>query len=218
MKTYAPNETDAGAPKRTRIQARNEQKILEAALAAFASQGFHGATVERIAEQADMSQPNLHRYFPTKLALYRAVLGRILASWFEPLAALDPDEEPGPALRRYIARKLELARTEPEASRVFAHELLQGAPHLQEELRGIVAPNASRFAQTVGKWVDAGQLRPVDPAHLLFLLWSSTQHYADFAPQVAAVLGKSRISKQDYAVAETTLCDVLLAGLLPHPR
>src|SRR3546814_4894877 len=80
--------------KRTRIQARNEQRILDAAQEVFADYGFHGATIDKVAGKADMSQPNLHHYFKRKSDLYDAVLVPTLAIWLRPLPDLNPDGEP----------------------------------------------------------------------------------------------------------------------------
>ncbi len=115
------------ANDKTRIQTINEARILDAAKRVFAEHGFRGATVDEIAQRAEMSKPNLLYYFKNKKALYRAVLERTLDSWLEPLRALDAAGDPETELRRYIARKIEASRRDPEASRVFASEMLRGA-------------------------------------------------------------------------------------------
>ena len=200
-------------PKRTRIQIRNEERILNSAQSVFAQYGFRAATMEKIAELSDMSQPNLHHYFKTKVDLYLAVLERTLDVWIDPLDQLDPQGEPCEELRRYIAHKLEMARKDPEASRVFAHEMLDGAPMLQPHLRTRVREKADQFASIVSGWIAEGRMRPIDPHHLIFLLWSATQHYADFAPQVKAVLGVTRLTKVEFKAAEDTICTSVLSGL-----
>src|SRR3546814_271184 len=121
--------------KRTRIQARNEQRILDAAQEVFADYGFHGATIDKVAGKADMSQPNLHHYFKRKSDLYDAVLVRTLEIWLRPLQDLNPDGEPEIELARYIAQKIDLSRQYPQASRIFANEILRGAPILSHYLK-----------------------------------------------------------------------------------
>ncbi|WP_454887453.1 TetR family transcriptional regulator C-terminal domain-containing protein [Sphingomonas oryzagri] len=205
-------------PKRTRIQIRNEALILKSARTVFADHGFSGATMEKIAELADMSQSNLHHYFKTKADLYLSVLERTLGVWIEPLEGLDPLGDPAAEIMTYVGRKLEMARKDPEASRVFAHEMLDGAPFITARLQTQVREKARRFADIVESWVAAGKMRPVDPYHLIFMIWAMTQHYADFAPQVKAVLGLSRLTKAEFEEADRTICSVLVGGLFTCPQ
>lgn len=201
--------------KRTRIQEKNQGRILDAAQKVFAKYGYQGATIDKVAELAEMSKPNLHYYFKRKRDLYIAVLRRILEFWLAPLSELDPEGDPGVELSRYIREKVEMARKYPTASRVFANEIIQGAPflegYLETELREIV----DRKAKVLEGWMAAGKLRAVDPRHLVFLIWAATQHYADFAPQVKAVLDTPRLTRADFEAVSGSLCDIILHGLLP---
>ena len=199
---------------KTRIQARNEARILDAAQEVFAARGFRGATVDAIAAKAGMSKPNLHYYFKRKSDLYVAVLRRTLDIWLEPFATLDPEGEPEAELRRYIARKLEMSRLYPDASRVFANEMLQGAPQLRGYLGGELRELVDRKAEVIRRWIERGALAEIDPYHLVFLIWAATQHYADFDPQVRAVLGKRKLTEQDFADIEESLCRIIFRGLL----
>ena len=204
-----------GGKSKTRIQARNEARILDAAQEIFAERGLRGATVDAIADKAGLSKPNLHYYFRRKSDLYVAVLRRTLDIWLEPFAGLDPEGDPGVELRRYIALKLEMSRLYPSASRVFANEMLQGAPMLQDYLGGELRGLVDRKAEVIRHWISRGRLREVDPYHLVFLIWAATQHYADFDPQVRAVLGKKAMTKADYEAVEESLCRIVLGGLTP---
>ncbi len=212
------NTIDPPVAAKTRIQVRNESRILDAAQDVFAERGFRGATVDLIAERAGMSKPNLHYYFPRKLDLYLAVLRRTLDAWLEPFIELDPQGDPRRELRRYIARKLVLSRDNPTASRVFANEILQGAPMLGDYLAGDLKDLVDRKAQVIRQWAADGKIRPVDPYHLVFLIWAATQHYADFAPQVTAVMGKTSLGPKDFQAVEESLCAILLDGLLPRGK
>lgn len=201
-------------PRRSRIQIRNEEAILKAARTVFAQSGFRGATLERIAELADMSQPNLHHYFKTKSDLYTAVLGRTLDIWLQPLESFDPHGDPREEITRYIEAKLELSRREPDASRVFAYEMLDGGSFLRKDVQTRVKQHADHFAATLTRWAGEGKIRPVDPHHLLFLIWASTQHYADFAPQVRFLSGESRLSKACFQRIRDSLCGIVLNGIV----
>lgn len=211
-----PSGRTSDGKKKTRIQLKNEKKILDAAQEVFAEFGFHGATVDRIAEKADISKPNLHYYFKTKKDLYIAVLRRTLEIWLASLALLDPDGDPAKELANYIGEKVEMSRRFPTASRVFANEILQGAPILEDtlktELRDIVAQKVC----VIRHWIDTGRLADIDPYHLLFLIWAATQHYADFLPQVKAVLDVKRLTKENFAQIDRSLCDIIVRGVLPR--
>lgn len=199
--------------KRTRIKIRNEARILEAAQKIFAANGFHGTTIEKIAELCDMSQPNLHNYFKTKLDLYQAVLHNTLEIWVDPINKLNVDGDPEKELRAYIAKKIEMARKYPDSSRIFAGEMLQGAPVLMPLLRSHVRGMVVSFSSVIESWVAQGKIRPVEPVHLLFMIWSTTQHYADFMPQIKAVMGLTRLTKAHYDQAARSISSIILDGL-----
>jgi len=197
--------------RRTRIQLENEARILDAALDVFSVRGLGGATVDQIAAAADMSKPNLLYYFARKDDIYTALLDRQLDDWLEPLHALNPDGDPIAELRAYIRRKLEMSRTRPRESRLYANEMLHGAPHVKDELEGLLRALVAEKAAVVQGWIDAGRLAPVDPTHLIFAIWATTQHYADFDVQVRAVTGVEDDSHFEVALA--TLNTLFLDGL-----
>jgi TetR/AcrR family transcriptional regulator len=179
----------AKTQRRTRIQEEKEEKILEAALNVFSAYGFRGATIDQIAEAAGMSKPNLLYYFRTKEAIHRTLLDQMLSTWLEPLRAFNPDGNPESEIRSYIRRKLEMSRDFPRESRLFANEILQGAPHILDELKGPLKELVDEKAEVLRTWIKAGKIAKCDPYHLIFSIWSTTQHYADFDVQVQAVLG-----------------------------
>ncbi len=202
--------------KKTRIQQHNERKILNAAEIVFAKSGFEGATIDAISGRARISKPNLHYYFRTKRILYLAVLGRVLSRWLAPLATLDPEGDPAAELARYIADKLELTRRYPMSSRVFANEILHGAPELAAYLRTDLKAVVELKTKVIAQWIRSGQLIDVDPLHLLFLIWAATQHYADFAPQVKALLDIKRLGEAEFRSVRQSLAAIILSGVLPR--
>lgn len=201
----------ATADQKTRIQSQNEALILDAALDVFSAYGFRGSTVDQIAAKCGLSKPNLLYYFKRKEDIYTAVLERTLALWLAPLQALDPDKDPVEELTRYITAKLELTFARPEASRLFANEILHGAPHVAAFLKGPLKELVAAKAKVIRGWVKAGKLKPVEPEHLIFAIWAVTQHYADFAVQVEAVLGR-KPSSHDTLKA---VLRILLGGVQP---
>ena len=120
--------------KRSRAVSAKKKAILSAALDTFSQFGFHGTRLEQIAELAGVSKTNLLYYFPSKEALYIAVLRQILDIWLAPLKAFREDFAPLAAIKEYIRLKLEVSRDYPQASRLFCMEMLQGAPNTREVL------------------------------------------------------------------------------------
>ena len=200
--------------RRTRIQAENSEKILAAALDVFSADGFRGATIDRIAEAAGMSKPNLLYYFRSKEEIYRALLDRQLDAWLQPLRELDPDGDPAQEIADYIDRKIEMARDYPRESRLFAGEIMRGAPILSEVLSGSMKEIVDAECAVIRGWIKAGKLAPVDPRHLIFAIWATTQHYADFDAQVRAVLGDDGEGR--FSDAARCLEQIFLNGLRPR--
>ena len=174
---------------RTRIQRKNSGVILDAALEVFSQHGFRGATLDQIAEVAGLSKPNLLYYFPSKEAIHTTLLSNLLDVWLQPLRELDPDGEPVAEILRYVHRKLDMSRDMPRESRLFANEILQGAPRMAPAIGGDLAALVDQKAEVIRGWVAAGRIGDVDPKHLIFSIWALTQHYADFEVQVRSVLG-----------------------------
>ena len=177
--------------RQTRIQRKNHIAILDAALEVFSLQGFRGATIDEIANVAQISKPNILYYFTSKDAIYTALLTDLLATWLDPLRAIDPEGDPITEIMTYLRCKLDLSRDFPRESRLFANEIIQGAPRLkavlETELKELVDDKVKIF--TI--WMNAGKIAQMHPVHLLFSIWSLTQHYADFDAQVQAVSGPS---------------------------
>jgi len=175
---------------RTRIQEKNSATILEAALDVFSAHGYRGATLDQIAEGAGLSKPNLLYYFPSKEAVHAALLGRLLSTWLDPLRAMDPKGEPLAEIMGYVRRKLELSRDFPRESRLFANEILQGAPRMKTVIETDLKALVDEKSAVLTTWMDEGRIARLSPHHLIFSIWSLTQHYADFDVQVRAVLGE----------------------------
>ena len=178
----------------------------------FARAGFGGATMAAIAEGSGLPKANLHYYFGSKDVLYRAVLARILNDWLVPTHGITRDAEPRAALEQYIRAKMDLSAQRPDGSKVFANELLHGAPVVKEllstELRQLVLGKAA----VVQGWIDAGRMAPVDAVHLFFTIWAATQTYADFDVQVSAVLGLESMGTKDFARATEHVVALILRG------
>jgi TetR/AcrR family transcriptional regulator len=201
------------AGKSTRIQEVNRRIILDAALEVFSTYGFRGSTIDQIADRAGMSKPNLLYYFKRKQDIYVSVLEDTLADWLQPLADMDPLGDPVTELQRYIARKLAMSAARPEASRLFANEILQGAPAIQKFLRTTLKDLVDEKAAVLHRWMTDGRIAAVDPHHLIFMIWAMTQHYADFETQVRAIIGPEADSTAFRQTAGQAITTLLLDGL-----
>lgn len=204
--------------RKTRIQMENEERILDAALEEFSAHGFRGATIDRIADHAGMSKPNLLYYFRRKQDMYEALIARLLDTWLEPLRELNAVGDPLPELQSYIRRKLEMARDYPRESRLFANEILQGAPRIKRLLESELKPLVDEKVEVLNGWMKDGRISTVDARHLIFSIWSTTQHYADFDTQVRVILGPDRGSEGRFEDAARYLETLFLDGLRPQNR
>jgi len=187
MEDHAESQAQA---KPSRIQQRNRGLILEAALDVFAQHGYRGATLDQIATQAGLSKPNILYYFGGKEDIHVTLLNGLMDRWLAPMREIDPEGEPLEELLSYVHRKLEMSREFPRESRLFANEVLQGAPRMRPHLESVLKPLVDRTAILIDGWVRDGRLAPVDARHLIFSIWATTQHYADFEAQVSVLAGQ----------------------------
>jgi len=194
---------------RTRIQERNRAAILDAGLDVFSKLGFRGATLDQIAKAAGLSKPNLLYYFPSKESVHQTLLQELLHTWLDPLRAMRSDGDAVEEILGYVRRKLEMSRDFPRESRLFANEILQGAPRIMPALTGELHDLVEDKAKVIRGWSAAGRIATVDPYHLIFSIWALTQHYADFDVQVHAVLGPG-----DPYPAAAAFLDQLFRGLI----
>ncbi|TPW31272.1 TetR family transcriptional regulator C-terminal domain-containing protein [Pararhizobium mangrovi] len=208
------NETTGRRACGTRIQRANRERILDAGLEIFSRYGFKGSTIDQIAAKAGMSKPNLLYYFRRKGEVYDAVLGDLLSLWLDPLREMRAEGEPLDEIRRYVFRKLEISRDRPRESRLFANEMLTGAPRIHGLLAGELKTLVDEKASVMRGWIENGTLAPVDPYHLIFSVWATTQHYADFDVQVRAVLGGGK-EEERFHDAAAFLARLYTYGLAP---
>lgn len=202
--------------RRQRQIGEKRQAILQAALKLFSQDGFHGVSVDEIAKLADVSKTNLLYYFANKDDLYVCVLRDILAVWLAPLKTFSADQDPKAAISAYIRQKMAASRDSPEASRLFCLELVRGAPLLGPEIKKNLNLLVSEKTKVIISWMASGQLAAVDPKHFLFSLWSTTQHYADFAFQVQALTGKTLKDRKFFEEAVSNVENIILNGVLPR--
>jgi TetR/AcrR family transcriptional regulator len=189
-----------GRESRSDNRERLEQEILDAAKRLFAVRGFGGVSLDHIAREVGTAKQNLLYYFGSKEGLYRRVLHGVLDVWLSDMEAITHHaDDPATALRKYIAGKLRFSRDHPY------------------DFRDRVLPALQADIAVFNHWAEQGLCRPVDAAHLMVVLWASTQAYADFASQICLVLGKPALEEQDFVAAESLLVDMVLKTVLASP-
>ncbi|HAD27680.1 MAG TPA: TetR family transcriptional regulator [Rhodobacteraceae bacterium] len=174
----------------TRIQKKNQSAIKAAGLKVFSQFGFRGSTLDQIATEAGLSKPNILYYFSSKEAIYEALLAQLLTDWLQPVRDIDPEGEPVEEILNYAKHKMKMSRLYPRESRLYANEIIQGAPRIKSVLTCELRDVVKSLAQLINNWSEAGLIRVIDPYHLIFSIWAMTQHYADFDVQVQAILGE----------------------------
>jgi len=191
-----------------------ESRILRSAEVVFAAKGFSGASMERIAEISQISKQNLIYYFPNKDLLYKRVLKEILDIWIEKLSFLESDgATPEDVIRGYVREKMQLSRLYPNGSKVFAHEVISGAPVLKDYLLSHLKPQFDRDVELVKSWINKGLIDDIDPEHLFFTIWAATQTYADFSIQMEILLGKTSLDQTDFERAENAVTEFVVRAL-----
>jgi len=215
-KTRAPAVRSAASTSRRRRQIEDKRSvILDAALGLFSRFGLHGTSLDQVATRADVSKSNLLYYFASKEALYVQVLRDLLAVWLAPFRGFSANQDARQVIADYIRTKLVLARDRPEASRLYCMEMLQGAPLLRDELQRELRELVAHKSKVIQAWIASGQLTPVDPHTLIFMLWASTQHYADFSVQVEVITGRTLDDPVFFEQTVENLQRIVLQGITP---
>ncbi len=200
-------------PRRLEIRQQNETTILHAAETVFAEAGFGGATMQLIADMAGLPKANLHYYFATKEDLYRRVVRNIFEIWLHAAESMDNAAGPVEGIGAYIDAKMEISRRHPNGSKVWASEVMHGAPVIQDYLETTLRDWTTGRAALIQRWVDEGKMRPVNPEHLLYMLWATTQHYADFGHQIETLNGGKPLTDAQWREAKDQVKTMILRGI-----
>ena len=203
----------ASKGKRTEIRRENERVILEAAEKVFAEAGFGGATMQLIADMAGLPKANLHYYFATKEDLYRQVVSNIFEIWLHAADTFDTAADPAEGIGAYIDAKLEISRHHPFGSKVWASEVMHGAPVIQDYLETTLREWTEGRINAIQRWVVEGKMAPVNPRHLLYMIWATTQHYADFGHQIETLNDGKPLSDQQWREVKDSVKTIILRGI-----
>ena len=191
----------------------SEQAILKAAEKVFAEAGYGGATMQLIADVAGLPKANVHYYFQTKEQLYRQVVSNIFDFWLEAASAFENAAGPAEGIGAYIDAKMEISRLHPNGSKVWASEVMHGAPIIQDYLENILVEWTNDRAEVIQSWIDQGLMDPISPRHLLYMLWATTQHYADFGHQVETLNDGKPLNEAQWEDAKNSVKAIVLKGI-----
>ncbi len=195
----------------------NEKIILQAAEEVFAEHGYRGSSISMIAGLAGLPKSNVIYYFSSKEGLYRKVLDSICRLWLDAGNDIKKESVPSEALRHYINEKMELARSRPFGSKVWANEIIQGAPFITDYLETTLLEWVQQRGEVFEYWMKQGLMRQADPREVFYLIWATTQHYADFKHQIETLNDNCQMTKKQWESAKQTVAETLIAGLLKVP-
>lgn len=208
-------ESSSQMEQKKSTQKRNQ--LLNAALDVFSVYGFSGASLDEIAQLANMHKSNIFYYYENKESLYVEVLTTVLQKWLAPLQILEVELEPTEALTHYLMQKIESSKDQPKASRLFALEIIQGAPHILPILKGPLKKLFKRKTKVIQTWQEQGKLSAeIDPELLILNIWAITQNYADFSTQMEMVTGKTLRNRSMYQRTIEHTVHLMLYGVLPR--
>ena len=192
---------------------RNVVTILQAAEKVFAEAGYKGASISMIASEAGVTRSSISYYFQSKEALYKRVVDDILKLWLGASKGMDDGSDPRAALEQYIHDKMDLSRRRPYGSKVWANEIIHGAPFITDFIEGELKAWMRSREAILTDWMDRGLVRRIDPKHILYMIWATTQHYADFQHQVEALNGNKPLSDAQWKDVKETVAEIILSGV-----
>ncbi len=199
--------------KKSKPRVKNEEAILNAAEEVFSELGFAGATTSLIAKRAGIPKANLHYYYPTKETLYQVILGKILSIWLHAAETFDDCDDPADALGRYIRAKMEISRSYPLGSKIWAQEIMHGAPQIQGSLETTLKNWTESRVKIIERWIAEKKIDPINPHYLLYMIWATTQHYADFEHQIGVLNSGHALSDEKYEEAIQTVTRIIVQGI-----
>ncbi|WP_286235537.1 TetR/AcrR family transcriptional regulator [Thalassotalea sediminis] len=205
--------TDISTKKQGKIRIKSQQKILDAAQDEFITNGYKGATVQSIADTAGLPKANVLYYFKNKENIYHAVLEQTLDMWDQGIGDILYEDGPKVAIEKFVAAKVRMSFKEPKASKIYAMEIIQGAQHLKEFARTYLRKWVREKSKVFQQWINEGKMAEVDPVSLIFLIWSTTQHYADFETQILTIMNRADYEDEDIEHVTQFLTGFILKGL-----
>jgi TetR/AcrR family transcriptional regulator len=200
---------------KARIRKINEDRIMAAAVSAFAKKGAHGTTIAEIAASLDMPTATVHYYFKNKDALYDAVLQQIVHLWFSKIAGIEDGVDALAEIQKYVRSKMEFSRSYPDASRIFATDILGGHANILKKLDAEIKPIVAKKCKLIASWIKRGHIRSVDPLNLFFIIWGATEYYANFASEISVFFDGKPMPEAAFDKAVEAVVAIVVNGCRP---
>ena len=177
-------ENPTASPRKSAPNRRAQ--LLEAALNVFSEKGFDGATTKEIAAAAGVTEAIIFRHFPSKQALYQAVLESEFArpdlfqKWLtQAQESMDRNDDRG--LFRAIATAIiDSYRLDPRMERVMLFAALEGNGQAIEHYRDFCLPLFEVLRDYIVRRQREGALAAHDPGAILSAISGMAQRYAMF--------------------------------------
>ena len=183
---HAGTRKVAKAPPAVRtLVPRSERRgqILRVAAALFAQRGFAGTTTRQIAAAVGTTETVLFRHFPTKEALYAAILEQWTSSadlerWLAELRAFADRRDDEALFRAVVTAILESHRRDPIYHRLMLFAALEDHRLARIAHAKFAIPVISLLREYVARRQAEGAFRRVQPEMVVYLLLSVASQYA----------------------------------------
>ena len=189
--------------------------ILVVARRRFAEHGYAGTSLAEIADEVGIRSPSLFHHFPSKAALYRAVLADAFDSWREIMdqtAALPGDG--WPQIERVLRTAFQFFEERPDFVRLARWEALDGGSILVGEQVSVVGPLFERAVAFLERQMDEGLIRRCDARRLVITGYGAVLSYVSDAPLVGALLGDDPLSHEGLALQQEHVVALFKSALL----
>jgi TetR/AcrR family transcriptional regulator len=167
-----------------------KEQILEVSLRHFSADGYAGTSLNDIADEVGIRRPSLLHHFPSKEALYRAVVLDSFSDWFELVdEATGAVDQGWPQVEKVVRAAFQFFEERPDFVRLARREMIDGGPILAEELGAALRPLFEKACSWIEAEMDAGRLRRYDAGQLILTGYGAALSYLSDAALITALLG-----------------------------